>query len=220
VWRKPDFKGAYKDTFDNRPYGYIFSFLSFTNQSQKAIQHIYPRWAQTLRLEYSHGVTQIVGTEFLANGYLYFPGLLVNHSLVLNLAWQRRDTLGRILYTNNFPFARGYNERSFHKMFKAGFNYHLPLAYPDWGIGSVVYFLRVRGNLFFDYTHAKDYDNNNKPFTRNYRSYGMELNFDTKWWNQQPVSFGLRYSRLVDANLQGISPNQWELILPVNLIAR
>lgn len=220
VWNKPDYKGAYKDTFDNRPYGYVFSFLSFTNQSQKALQHIYPRWAQTLRLEYSYGVTQIEGTQWLANGYLYFPGLHVNHNFVVNLAWQQRDTLRQILYTNNFPFARGYNERSFHQMFKVGINYHLPLAYPDWGIGSIVYFLRIRGNLFFDYTHAKDYDNARKTFTRNYRSYGMELNFDTKWWNQQPISFGIRYSRLADAAVQGISPNQWEIILPVNLIAR
>lgn len=220
VLNKPDFKGAYKDTFDNRAYGYLFSYLNFSNQSQKALQHIYPRFAQTLKLEYSYGVTQIEGNQFLANGYLYFPGFHVNHNLVINLAWQRRDTLGQILYTNNFPFARGYNERSFHQMLKAGVNYHLPLAYPDWGIGSIVYFLRIRGNLFFDYTHARDYDNNRKEFTREYRSYGMELNFDTKWWNQQPVSFGLRYSRLADADLQGLSPNQWEIILPVNLIAR
>jgi hypothetical protein len=31
-------------------------------------------------------------------------------------------------------------------------NYHLPLLYPDWGFGNIVYFLRVRGNAFYDFT--------------------------------------------------------------------
>jgi hypothetical protein len=43
--------------------------------------------------------------------------------------------------------------------------------------------------------------------------------FDTRWWNQLPVSFGVRYSYLLDAKPAGIrNPNVFEFIMPVNLI--
>jgi hypothetical protein len=43
---------------------------------------------------------------------------------------------------------------------------------------------------------------------------------DTKWWNEYEVTFGLRYSRLADGELLGLGSNQWEFILPVNLLGR
>ena len=105
-------------------------------------------------------------------------------------------------------------------MLKLGVNYHFPLFYPDWGFGSIVYFLRVRANAFYDFTRIKDYNQNRVLVSRDLRSFGGEVYFDTKWWNQQPISFGFRYSRLQDAALQGLSPNQWEFVLPVSLIGR
>lgn len=220
VFNKPLTYGASKNFIEDKPYGYTNSYLSFTNQIQKARQHIYPRWAQSLKTEFNYGITQIEGRQFLADGLWYFPGLFNNHSLVLNTAWQSRDTVRNILFSNNFPFSRGYNVRSFHNMYKLGANYNMPLLYPDWGFGSIVYFQRIRANLFFDFTHIKDYDANKAIVTREYRSTGAELFFDTKWWNQQPLSFGIRYSRLLDANVQGLSPNQWEVVLPVTIINR
>jgi len=44
--------------------------------------------------------------------------------------------------------------------------------------------------------------------------------FDTKWWNQLTISFGIRYSRLLDPDFGGRGPNQWELILPLNLLSQ
>lgn len=220
IYNKPLPYGAYKDVIDDKPYGYTNSYFTFTNQVQKARQHIYPRWAQSVKMEYNYGVTQIEGRQLLADGQWFFPGLFNNHSIVLTTAWQSRDTSRNILFSNNFPFSRGYNVRSFHNMYRLGANYHLPLLYPDFGVGSIVYFQRIRANLFFDFTHIKDYDANKAIVTREYRSTGVELFFDTKWWNQQPLSFGIRYSRLLDANVQGLSPNQWEVVLPVTIINR
>jgi len=38
-------------------------------------------------------------------------------------------------------------------------------------------------------------------------------------WNQQDVSFGIRYNRLLDYKTPGLKqPNQWEIILPVKFI--
>ena len=102
-------------------------------------------------------------------------------------------------------------------MYRLGANYHMPFVYPDAGIGNIVYFLRVRGNFFFDYTRVFS---NNLVQTRDFRSAGLELFFDTKWWTQQPVNFGIRYSRLLDDDLYRINANQFEFILPINLLGR
>lgn len=220
VFNKPIVSGANKNLLDDKSYGYTNSYLTFTSQVQKARQHIYPRFAQTIKTEFSYGITQIEGRQFLADGLWYFPGVFNNHSLVFNTAWQSRDTARNILFSNNFPFSRGYNVRSFFNMYKLAANYHMPLAYPDWGFASIVYFQRIRANFFFDFTHIQDFDQNRAKVTREYRSYGTEIFFDTKWWNQQPLSFGIRYSRLLDANVQGISANQWEIVLPVTIINR
>jgi hypothetical protein len=47
------------------------------------------------------------------------------------------------------------------------------------------------------------------------RSTGLEIYFDTNWWNQYPVTFGIGYYRLLDNNLVGTSPNQWQILLPI-----
>jgi hypothetical protein len=102
-------------------------------------------------------------------------------------------------------------------MYKVGVNYHFPLVYPDMGIGNIVYFLRVRANAFYDYTDLKYYRGDQHL---QLRSAGGELFFDTKWWNEYPVSFGIRYSHLFDGELERLNPNQWEFVLPVNLLGR
>lgn len=194
---------------------YIKSSITYTGQIQKAAKQIYPHWAQSLLLQYRASATTIIAHQLLASGSLYLPGLSKTHSVVLNAAYQSRDTANQYAYTNSFPDARGYIATNAPRMWKLGANYHFPLVYPDWGFGSIVYFTRIRANLFYDYSNLKSLRyGTNIPL----RSFGAEIYFDTKWWNQQPFQFGIRYSRLTDYKIVGQQPNQWEFILPVTLI--
>jgi hypothetical protein len=200
---------------------YIKASLSYSGQIQKAAKQIYPHWAQSLLLQYRASTTSVVAHQFLASGYLYLPGIAKTHSIVLNAAYQSRDTAKEYLYTNGFPYSRGYDAINLPRMYKLGVNYHFPVAYPDLGFANIVYFTRIRANLFYDYTDLKSlrYQTHNQL-----RSYGAEIYFDTKWWNQQPLQFGIRYSRLIDNDAVidgvtvGLQPNHWEFILPVTLI--
>lgn len=199
----------------DRNVNYLNARLVYTSQIQKAVQHIFPHWAQSLLLQYKSSVGKYTAHQFLATGSVYLPGLATSHNLVFTAALHRRDTMLQYLFSNNFPFSRGYTAVDFPVMWRFGANYHLPLAYPDWGLGGVVYFLRLRSNLFFDYTQGKSL---RTGLITPFRTLGTELFFDTKWWNQQPVSFGIRYSRLLDKEFRGVTqPDIWELILPVNL---
>ena len=220
VYNQRYYSGIYKDSFNSRGFAYVDPYLSFVHQSQQAQQQIAPRMAQVLSLSYSSAVTTFKAHQLLASGFLYLPGLAYTHSLLLAAAFQQRDTLGNARFSNNFPFSRGYTAANFYRMWRFSGNYQLPHVYPDWGFGDIVYFLRIRTNLYYDYTHAMDFFVNGGTYNGNFRSFGSEVYFDTKWWNQLSVSFGIRYSRLLDPDIEGRGPNQWELILPLNLLSQ
>ena len=222
VYNQPFFNGDYKsyqDSFSVKSFTYFNPFINFSNQSQKAMQQINPPWAQSVSMRYDRSIAQKNAQQFLASGYFYFPGAFQTHSLVLTAAYQQRDTGSAFQFTNSFPFSRGYSAENFREMYRFGVNYHIPLVYPDWGFGSMVYFLRIRANFFFDYTEAMDFYRTGSMFNQAYRSFGTEIYFDTKWWNQLPLSFGIRYSRLLDPDFEGRGPNQWELVLPITLLS-
>lgn len=210
------YTGIAKSIKANESFEYISSAVSFVNQNQRAVQHILPRWAQTFRLQYRRTVNGDFGNQFLANAGLYFPGLHVNHNLVLFASVFARDTTRGGKFTNSFPFARGYNVLNFPRMWRVSTNYHFPIAYPDWGFGNILYFLRIRANAFYDYTRGRSLRTGNEfPF----RTAGAEIYFDTKIWNLFQASFGVRYNRLLDADRidSNRNPNQFEFVLPLDL---
>jgi hypothetical protein len=78
--------------------------------------------------------------------------------------------------------------------------------------------MRIRGNAFYDYTLANDFYVDGSKFKANFNSTGLEVYFDTKWFNQEAISFGFRYDRLLDPDLYGGSGrNRFELIVPVSI---
>lgn len=220
VFKNVNYTGVFKHV-PGYSFGYLNGYTSFTHQIQKARQHIYPRLAQSLLLNYYKAVSFLKANQFVASGSFYWPGLAVNHNFVINIAYHKRDTSGEYSFPNNFPFSRGYESPNLRNMFKWGVNYHLPLAYPDAGLGNIVYLQRVRANLFFDNTVGKVAYTNGLRINTDFRSTGTEIFFDTKWWNEFPVSFGIRYSYLLDDDLFGSEGvNRFEFILPVDLFRR
>jgi hypothetical protein len=220
VYNQRHYTGQFKDSFNSRSFAYVDPFFSFAHQSQQAQQQIYPRFAQVVNVSYSSAITDVKAHQFLASGSLYLPGLAYTHSVLLGAAFQQRDTFTNARFSNGFPFSRGYAAENFYRMWRLSANYQLPLFYPDWGVGNIVYFLRVRANLYFDYSKVMDFFASGLPYNGQFRSYGSEIYFDTKWWNQLPISFGIRYSRLMDPDFEGRGPNQWELILPLNILSQ
>jgi hypothetical protein len=202
---------------NDRSVYYIQNQLSASFQSQQAVQHIFPRFAYAMRLQQRVAVGATEARQILFSQQVYLPGAFRNHSLVAGFTWQSRDTLRQYIYGNGFPMARGYQTFDFPRMWRYSLNYHMPLVYPDFGVGNIVYFLRLRSNVFYDHMSLKSL--RTKKITE-LRSAGVELYFDTKWWNQQKVSFGVRYSRLLDTKIftSPPNPNRFEFIMPLNLL--
>jgi hypothetical protein len=218
VWRNEYNKGFYKDSLGTVSFSYLNHYLSWSQQVQQAMQHIYPIFGYAISLNDRHAITKYTGYQFIANAAVYLPGLLSTHSLVLTGAFQQRDTLNQLVFSNLFPYSRGYNEFYFSRMWRASANYHFPIIYPDWGFGNILYLQRVRGNLFYDFTKVYS---NDKTRTRDQRSVGGEIYIDTKWWNQYPLTFGFRVSRLLDDDFATHAKGTvFEFILPVSIIPK
>lgn len=208
--------GSTNDILNSFHTTYLHHFVSWTHRLPKARQQIYSHLGYSVNGALRHR-TDEKGYQQNGNAAFYLPSPFATHSLVLSGSFQQTDT-SNVLFSNHFPHSRGYADFFYSRMWRASANYHLPLWYPDWGFANLVYFLRIRGNAFYDYTKVYS---KTKTATRNLRSTGGEIYFDTRWWNSLPVTFGVRYSYLLDANVVGAkSPHVFELIVPVGLIPR
>jgi hypothetical protein len=210
-----NFQPPYNTMFKTSNYTYVSNYITFNNHIQQAKQNIYPRFGENLSLSYKTAITGMSANQFLISGNLFLPGLDINHNLVINAAHQQKSESSGADFSNNFPFSRGYVAENLHSMNKIGADYHFPIAYPDAGVAGTIYLLRLRGDAFFDYTRGIDNFADGSAY-KNFRSTGMAIFFDTEWFNQVPISFGLRYSYLLDPDIFGYSGrNRLEVVLPV-----
>jgi hypothetical protein len=211
------FSGESKLENDDREFNFYDLSVSVTNQVQRARQHIFPKFAQSVSFRTRSIINKYTAHQYLASGQLYFPGLFRNHHIVLTGSFQSRDTLRQYIFSNNFPFARGYAVPDFPRMSRISANYHFPILYPDRGFANIFYLLRVRSNVYYDHAQTQSLRTGT---TFSFRSAGAEIYFDSKWWNQVEVSFGFRYARLLDQDIEGRPANRWEFIVPLNLLSR
>jgi hypothetical protein len=217
VFRFENNTGPNKDLFVENNFSYLSHFINYSQQVQMARQHIFPRLGYNFTLQYRHAISKYDSYQFFGSGHIYLPGFFSNHSIVLDGAFQQRDT-SRALFSSRFPYSRGYNEAYLSRMWKLGANYHFPLWVMDWGFGNILYIQRIRANAFYDLTRVYS---KNKLATADQRSVGGEIYFDTRWWNQYPLTFGFRISTRLDADLVTRQKGTfYEFILPVSIIPR
>ncbi len=139
--------GTSKYSFRDDNLQYVDLGFSFSNQRVKAIQQIFSHFGQTLTARYSKSVNDVPAEQFSGRADLYFPGFRNSHSIVVQLAFQQKDTVLRYAFSDPFSYARGYSKPFYQHIFKVGSNYHFPVAYPDWGFANLLYFSRIRGTL-------------------------------------------------------------------------
>lgn len=208
--------GSSKSLLNSSSSVYLSHSISWTQQLPRAHQQLFPRLGYTLSANGRHRL-DAHGYQLLGSAALYLPGLLRTHSLVLTGSVQSTDSVSRRFFSNRFANSRGYDDYYNPLMWRFSANYHLPLLYPETGIPNILYVARVRGNAFFDNTR---YFNYRHERVLDLASVGSEVYLDTRWWNEYNLTFGVRYSRLLNANRVGASANLWELVLPVNILPR
>jgi hypothetical protein len=191
--------------------------FSFLNQRKKARKNIFAKNSQYVTFSYDRLIDTEQVDQIFFDSEWTFPGLAINHNLVFQASYQREDPESFPRFGDNFFYARGYDRPLYDHIYKIGTNYHFPLVYPDWGFWGILYIYRLRANAFFDYSRAH-YNTTESGFEsiQMYNSTGGELIFDTKVLNLYDLTFGFRYSYLINENPADPSLNSsFEFFIPI-----
>lgn len=161
--------------------------LYFSNYYKSAMRDIYPRWAQTIDLNYSFAPFDkiIYGSAISVKSSFYLPGLMPNNGIKIRLEKEKQFP-AKFLYGNRVAFPRGYKNMFSKDLELLSFDYVLPVAYPDFNISSLLYLKRIRTGLFYDYSSGTGnyyfQESTNQwvshNFKETFRSFGVELMAD------------------------------------------
>lgn len=201
----------YDTPFTDLNFGAIESSITLSNFRRTAYQNVAPKFGQYINANYSRSIDGKTAEKININSIFYFPGFFKNHSFNIVGNWQKELLSNNYQYSDTFSYARGYNSYYNDEVVKLSANYELPLFYPDLGIAGIVYFKRIRLNVFYDASVLGTYEYywtgteqypifNADPININQNSYGGELIFDNIYFNVAPISLGLRQSFLLNTD--------------------
>jgi hypothetical protein len=160
----------YDDSREVFDYGqsFVTGRLYLSGSRLPAYRDIFPRIAQSFDLAHTAAPfdSDIYGPITSIRTTFYFPGIIRNHGLRIRLQGEKQKPEKFINY-NRIDFPRGYNnifsilnlpddfgQIISEKLRTITADYVFPIAYPDVGIRGIIYFKRVRGTLFADYSRG------------------------------------------------------------------
>ncbi len=202
--------------------------IIFSNARRKAIQNIYPHLGHYIDIQYKRSINLPQASQLSLIYELAFPGFFINHNFVLEGGWQHDSYHPAYRYLNNFYYPKGHSPRQIFggNLARVGINYHFPIAYPDWGFAGLLYFLRIRGNIFYDFgvqqqdqyqaifraDPIRDYALYQNNTTTYLETLGAELILDMKIFSILNLPIFLRYNINI-ANSPLFSP--FEIGIPI-----
>lgn len=136
-----------------------------------------PRWGWSARASHTWSPTSSdFGRIWTVRGRIYAPGVARHHSLQLQgaMQWQKAKRYSmqqKVLY----PRGVAYNGISARRYRSVSIDYALPVAYPDWGINSLLYISRIRIAPGYDVARIEGF---NGAGWRTVSSWGADLTFD------------------------------------------
>ncbi len=134
---------------------YVNYSIYAANYRFSNFRDMYPRFGQNIYAIYRNGPFggYDPGQLLACEANLYFPGIFRHHGIRIYGGGQQRwnSPEGHNLFSNIISLPRGTAGFSADRMYSLSANYKLPLFYPDWSIGSVMYIKRFKLNLFYDF---------------------------------------------------------------------
>ena len=139
--------------------------LGYSDQVRMAHRDFAPRWGYTLSTLYTFNPANVHFSDLISFfGQAYLPGLAAHNSLKVAATYQTS--------VGGYKFPAGYAPLSYKstRLIPRGFSsadivsnnytavsldYQLPVWYPEGGIGSVLYFKRIRFNAGGDYAQFR-----------------------------------------------------------------
>lgn len=192
--------------------------FQFSNARRKAYQHIFSRFGQYINIKTLNAINVKNTNQLGVMSEFNFPGIGSNHVLSIQADYVHDEEKSGYRFQDVFVYPRGYGTFDRTEALKIGFNYHIPIAYPDLGLAGIVYFKRIRTNFFFDYCTASYTSKAKNSNSTQLNSTGVELLFDLHFFNLSPLySVFIRYSALLNEKYQNknTANGVWEIGFPL-----
>lgn len=196
-----EWSSLFYETDDILHKGISFYHVKFhvSNFQRTAPRDLYPRWGQSIAGAYTRSLADIglFGDMLSLKVSAYFPGILRHQNMIIRGGYQLQNPENYYLPFNRMDFPRGYGSAVSREIHELSLNYSFPFAYPDWGLGPIIYIKRLRANAFYDWLYAKDlrgpYRKGSNSYNGSLYSYGTELLADFHAFRIVfPVSAGIR----------------------------
>jgi len=177
--------------------------LYFQQILKRSYQDVYPNFGFVNDFMYRHSPTgdTDIGNLTLEQLYLYLPGILANHGIRIYSGVQDKNSSTGHTFSEAIRYPRGWGKANTTRAYSFAFDYKLPLFYPEWNVGGLIYLQRVKASLFTDYAKLQGnlYKNGEivGTFNEGISSLGMELTGDSNFLRfYSPVEIGFRASYL------------------------
>lgn len=166
---RPELEGRFPNHI-----AFPMSYLVYFNRNnRRSALDLAPRWGQNLSVTYRHlpFAGNRNGSAYSLRSAFYFPGVAPNHSLRARFNYQ--SMAGTYAGLNEIPLVSGFDQLPASRVTNTLLmDYRMPLAYPDWSIGSFAFIKRLKGGLF------ADFENIGQGGRQQPRTYGAELRMD------------------------------------------
>lgn len=153
----------------------------FSILQQQAFKDVRPRlgFVANIQMENAPFNKNNLGSLVAGTFNLYLPGLVANHSLFVKASFQNQN-LKHYYYSNKIVFPKGYANYQSETYRGVSAEYLLPIAYPDFAFGSIVYLKRISLNAFYDIA-KNQYPLKTQVQTDTMKSFGLEVYIDFKF---------------------------------------
>lgn len=177
--------------------------LYFHQLLKQSSQDVFPNFGFIFDGSYRHspmGTTDL-GSLAAAQSVFYLPGLLTNHGVKIYSGIHSKKISDTFSFSEAIRYPRGWGKINTTRMYSVATDYKLPLFYPEWSLGGVIYLQRISASIFGDYAHLKGNIYNDGEITGTFRkdisSLGIELTGDANFLRfYAPTEIGFRASYL------------------------
>jgi len=137
-----------------------FTEATLTRSPDAPRRDVLPTWGQSIFASYEKSIAEAGGELISHNGVIsikqYLPGPMDHDGFEVTLTHQGQD--GDISYAKDLSLPRGYDKEdseggmNLDNNLLAALEYHIPVTFPDWGVGLVLYHMaRLKTSVFADY---------------------------------------------------------------------
>ncbi len=147
----------YTEPSPSRPLNALQTTLSYATQLKRSARDVAPRRGVALlgTWRITPFGSGLAAAQAAVQGSVFGPGLGRHHALRLRAGYQWQDQ-AQYQFAPAVSFPRGEGYTSFDRLRVASLDYSLPLAFPHWTLGRLLYVQRLRATVFGDVAQGTD----------------------------------------------------------------